>query len=441
MPGTESTGVPHTPAREVWAFALLMGAIALLVFQFTRDPATYNRSDNFWYVPTAQSLLADGDVELRGQYDALIRETASWNWMSIETPTGRVNYFGFGTSVLVLPVVALGNHLHADLPPGERDAAIAALAARVLAAISVGLLLVAAAALGASLPQAVLLAAILAVATPHVSVHAGGLWSHTAVLLCQLVAVILLAGPPHRRWLAIVPLAFAFYCRPSAALPLAVTFAWLLTQRRWGAAARFACEGMVLLGLMMWHWNTATGAWLPSYYAGSNYVAATAGHPDASVSVALLGHLVSPNRGLFIFLPSAVLAAVGLWQAWRRDLPGSPVFRLLGAWLAAHLALISSYPHWWLGHSFGPRAWGEMFGVVVLLILPALQSPVQHRLAASLRTAALVLTTGLGIAANARGAFCTGATFWNVAPRDVDEHPERVWDWGDLQMFRGYCGP
>jgi hypothetical protein len=65
-------------------------------------------------------------------------------------------------------------------------------------------------------------------------VHAGGLWSHNAVLLCQLVAVILLAGPPHRRWLAIVPLAFAFYCRPSAALLLAVTFAWLLTQRRWG---------------------------------------------------------------------------------------------------------------------------------------------------------------------------------------------------------------
>ena len=166
MPGTESTGMPHNPAREVWAFALLMGAMALLVFQFTRDPATYNRSDNFWYVPTAQSLRADGDVELRAQYDALIRDTASWNWMSIETPKGRVNYFGFGTSVLVLPVVALGNPLHADLPPGDRDAAIAALAARVLAAISVGLLLVAAAALGASLPQAVLLAAILTVAPP-----------------------------------------------------------------------------------------------------------------------------------------------------------------------------------------------------------------------------------------------------------------------------------
>lgn len=40
MPGTESTGVPHSLARDVWAFALLMSAVALLVFQFTRDPAT-----------------------------------------------------------------------------------------------------------------------------------------------------------------------------------------------------------------------------------------------------------------------------------------------------------------------------------------------------------------------------------------------------------------
>jgi len=75
------------------------------------------------------------------------------------------------------------------------------------------------------------------------------------------------------------------------------------------------------------------------------------------------------------------------------------------------------------------------------LPLPELQSPAPQWFAAFLRTAALAPTILLGVATHARGTFCTGATFWNVAPLDVDEHPERVWDWGDLQMFRGYCGP
>lgn len=437
---------PHTPprrhlsTREVWGFALLLSTVTFLVYQFTRDPAAYNRGDNYWYVPTAQSLLADGDVDLRGQYDEVIRDTASWNWMSIDTPNGRVNYFGFGTSLLILPVVAAGNALYAALPPADRDDAIAALAARVLAALSVGLMVAAAATLGASAAQAVFLAALFAVATPHVSIHAGGLWSHNAVLLCHLVAIIILAGPVDRRWWSIVPLAVAFYCRPSAALPLALTGVWLLQQRAWTAAIRFAVAGVLLLVVMLVHWKASTGWWLPPYYAGSNYTAAATAHPLTHPTVAFLGHLFSPNRGLLVFLPATALALAGIVQTWRHEVRQHTLFRLLSLWLAAHLLLISSYPHWWLGHSFGPRAWAEMLGVIVLLLLPFIQRPLAPGRTALLRSGLLALAMVGGIAANARGAFCVGAIYWNVAPVDVDSHPERVWQWSDLQMRRGYCG-
>jgi hypothetical protein len=57
-------------------------------------------------------------------------------------------------------------------------------------------------------------------------------------------------------------LAFAFYCRPLAALPIALTFGFFLVQRQWRQAIRFAVAGVLLLGMMLLQWKFATGVWL-----------------------------------------------------------------------------------------------------------------------------------------------------------------------------------
>lgn len=89
--------------------------------------------------------------------DRLLREVN-------RAPEGGGNDCGVTLMGVVLPVVALGNHLHEALPPDERETAIAALPARRMAAISAGRLVVASDAPNASVAQADLLAVILAVA-------------------------------------------------------------------------------------------------------------------------------------------------------------------------------------------------------------------------------------------------------------------------------------
>lgn len=421
------------------AAILVLGSFA--VFAGTDEPATYNASDNYWYVPTAQSLIADGDFDLRQQYSALIAETRDWNWMSVDLNGGRYNYFGFGTSVLILPVVTAGNRIYRADRGFDRDLRIAALAARVIAAVSVGALFLVAWQLSRRRGLAAALACLFAVATPHLSIHAGGLWSHNAVLLFELVALLALAKGGRWAWVSIVPLAFAFYCRPTAAIPIGLTFGYFLLQRRWRDAAWFGLAGLALLAAMLWQWHSAMGVWLPPYYGGQNFAFAVSTRGYDHVLTALSGHLLSPNRGLFVFMPVAILSVAGAVLAWRRSSAEHGVYCLMGAWACAHWFLISSYPHWWLGHSFGPRSWAEMTGLLVLLLLPVWPSLLQRPRARAAVLALALVFVALGAFVNGRGAFCTGMQAWNSTPADVDVHPERIWDWRDLQFMRGTCGP
>ncbi|PYS81494.1 MAG: hypothetical protein DMF70_09205 [Acidobacteria bacterium] len=46
---------------------------------------------------------------------------------------------------------------------------------------------------------------------------------------------------------------------------------------------------------------------------------------------------------------------------------------------------------------------------------------------------AALLLISVGI--NARGAMNGATAVWNQKPVNVDEHPERVWDWKDPQFL------
>ena len=69
---------------------------------------------------------------------------------------------------------------------------------------------------------------------------------------------------------------------------------------------------------------------------------------------AMLGNLVSPARGLFVYSPVLLLALSGLVLALRQREE-----RLLSACFAIivvmHWLVVSRFPHWWGGHSYGPR--------------------------------------------------------------------------------------
>jgi hypothetical protein len=48
---------------------------------------------------------------------------------------------------------------------------------------------------------------------------------------------------------------------------------------------------------------------------------------------------------------------------------------------------------------------------------------------------AVLLALSFGI--HFRGATNWDVHYWNTVPVNVDDYPERVWDWGDIQFLRG----
>jgi hypothetical protein len=101
-----------------------------------------------------------------------------------------------------------------------------------------------------------------------------------------------------------------------------------------------------------------------------------------------------------------------------------------------HWVVISRFPHWWGGHSFGPRLFTELTPVWALLLLPwfdVLFVQQRWRTAAGALTAVLLAVT-LGI--HARGALSKKPWGWNDTPVNIDERPARLWDFTDLQFLR-----
>jgi hypothetical protein len=145
---------------------------------------------------------------------------------------------------------------------------------------------------------------------------------------------------------------------------------------------------------------------------------------------ALAGNLISPGRGLFVYVPVFLLAIPSLLHK-----PADGVFRrirpfLAGA-LAAHWILISTFEDWWAGYSFGPRYFTDVIPLLVLFLIPVVQQP------KSKRTLALFCVPAIAsLAIHYRGANSPAVFDWIRTPVSIDKNPKRVWDWSDIAFFR-----
>ena len=102
-----------------------------------------------------------------------------------------------------------------------------------------------------------------------------------------------------------VPLALSFIIRPTAAIPIAVISAYILIYRR-GWFGRFVLWATIIA--IPWiTYNVFTwGGVLPPYYLNMAELVAGSTFQDA-----LLGNLISPSRGIFVYSPVLVLAISG----------------------------------------------------------------------------------------------------------------------------------
>ncbi len=142
---------------------------------------------------------------------------------------------------------------------------------------------------------------------------------------------------------------------------------------------------------------------------------------------------MSPNRGLLVFSPWIAVALVTLVvPAVRRRLSAHSLICALIVSLIPYLIILSKYSVWWGGHCFGPRYWTDVIPLFAILFAYGLDWMLaRSRVLVAISAMAVIFS----IAVQLIGAFCYPSS-WNIQPRNVDLHHERLWDWRDTELSR-----
>jgi hypothetical protein len=155
----------------------------------------------------------------------------------------------------------------------------------------------------------------------------------------------------------------------------------------------------------------------------------------------LLGTLISPSRGLFIFTPIFLFSFLGLYlklKNFRSNYPENILDIALATIIFAHYILISTFWHWWGGYSIGPRLFSDMIPFFIYFLIPVIPfvlSSAKSKL--PLRLAFfLSLLFSFFIQFNASTSDLVYA--WNNVPTPIDIDQGRLWDWSDPQFLRGF---
>lgn len=195
---------------------------------------------------------------------------------------------------------------------------------------------------------------------------------------------------------------------------------------------------MWLAAFVLYSW-THFGQILPSYYLVSRL------EPD-NFPEALAANLISPSRGLLIYVPALLFVAF-LLVRYRHQLVHRRLARLSLVVIVADMSVVSAFPQWWAGHCFGPRFMTGSVPWFVLLGALALRASLKWRGARAANSLASwraqfafgIALPVLSVFINANGAIQQATWEWNEGPPlNVDLYPERVWDWGQPQFLAGY---
>ncbi len=287
-----------------------------------------------------------------------------------------------------------------------------------------------------------------ALGTQVYSTASRALWSETwGILLIGIVIYFLLwhaiygLGFYDRRlnpFLIATLLAWSYFVRPTFAIHIAaITIYLLLFYRR--IFLKYSLTGAAWFAIfVLYSWSHFHQV-LPSYYRASRL-------QFESFGIALAGNLVSPSRGFLIYVPVIGFVAYLLVRFWNALIAQGLAWLALSI-IVLQLIVISGFSHWWGGHSFGPRL---MTGVVPWLVLLAILGidellrrkgmlPTQAGLVRwriELTAGGLLLLLSMFI--NTLGATAHATWLWNVRPKEIDSHPERLWDWRQPQFLAGY---
>jgi hypothetical protein len=431
-----------------------LGIFLLLFFVFLLSPVR-QVTDSRYSMLVTQSLIDRSSFRL--DHYAFPHYEPAWDKTyfkygdyQLEASHGHVYYYlPPGSSILSVPFVSLlyliGLSAVGDDNTYNHQGEVkieAILAAFLMAALSC--IFFYTARLMLPIKWSVLVALGGALGTQVYSTASRALWSHTwGILLLGIIVYLLLRFEARHRGFSPVLLAsllsWLYFIRPTFAVSiLAVSIYLFLFQRH--LFVRYAAAGALwLMVFVLYSWSQF-GQLLPSYY----HLVSRFAYDQFAEAVA--ANLISPSRGLLIYVPLVLFVAYLLIR-YRRQLSHRRLVLLSLIIIAADLLVVSAFPVWWAGHCFGPRFMTGSVPWLVLLGILGLSGSLKSRVESASNSRAgwrTQLAFGvalliLSICINATGAIDQTTWEWNEGPPlNVDLYPARVWDWSQPQFLAGY---
>jgi hypothetical protein len=288
-------------------------------------------------------------------------------------------------------------------------------------------------------PPSLLLAFVLAFATPAWSSGSRAFGQHAPSMFAIALAIYLLLAGEERP--ALIPyvalLAGAAYAlRPINSLFVIAASLYVLERHR-RQFGRYLLVALLPAGAFL-AYNLGVYHRLFSPYFSTPPWSNFSMNLTARIAGSMAAQLISPSRGLLVFTPVLLFSLWGIYSAYQRRWQW-PLSRYLALWILAHWMVISLFVDiWWAGHSYGPRWFTDLMPAFMFFLIPPLQAW-QTMGRERRRVAAGVFLVLLGASSfiHARGAWSLEAQNWSGVPSDVDRNPDRAWDWGDPQFLRG----
>jgi hypothetical protein len=417
--------------------------------------------DSRWTVYIAMNLWQHGHTYL-DEYQDQMHETR-WYALECVSPSGHAvalksdacdghwyNSYPIGGPFLTTPLIlaAVGTmhllhpllgHLHSAEPniagflAADYDKAHAVIEMEVgsalLAASAVFIFLIGRKFLPVN--RSVWLAALYAAGTSAYSTAGRAIWQHTPSILLLTIIIYMLLGAEDRPALAGwvgFPVALAFTVRPTDSLFVMIFTAYVAVRHRKYLLWYFLAAAPVAAVFLGYNFSVYHEMFSPYYHSNlSGFLPRFWPRWERG----LLGDLFSPSRGLFIYTPVFLFA---IWSMLARKWK-SPLAPWLAILALAHWMTVAAYiGNWWGGHCYGPRFFTDVTPVFVLFLIPFFAR--WENLGRPLRATFLTLAL-IGVAIHLRGGWSVDVYRWNAFPLNVDQHPERLWDWHDPQFLRG----
>jgi hypothetical protein len=424
--------------KTPWAAALIFVAIptALLCLSNNRE---FVAGDTSAFVPTAVSLLTEGDTDLDEFY-----HPGSWwyqapEWARVDGVSCFLRRRGdhlygahaVGTFPLALPVVAASKLAGGRLSDPLVQLRQEKLTAAAVAGASLGLFFLLALHLVRP-PAALATTAILAAASGMLTTVGQNLWQHDGIVLGSLAVLLIEFRRPGRAGAVAQGVLCGLLpaCRLTAVSFLVPFGVWVLLRSPRRAAVIALASALAYLPWGAYYLSVYGTPLGPStvHMAGSLWSAWSAPH--------LASVLVSPGRGLLTYQPWLVLALLMMLPAMRRGAGEGPTGWALVcvSAIALDVVIASAWHCWWGGWCYGSRL---VVGVVPLGALLCAR-PIAALGASAPGRAAVVGLALLGALVQLPGAY-SDPLRWNARHAQTPE--AAAWSWSDAPFFAPFSLP